>query len=84
MVPRNEFVPLFFIKGLFYALLRANTYLPANHIHSQNKISQRKERMIFHTSRTMKDRLQKIRNEAIAQIKAAGGMDALNDIRVSF
>ena len=32
----------------------------------------------------MKDRLQKIRNEAIAQIKAAGGMDALNDIRVSF
>ena len=28
----------------------------------------------------MKDRLQKIRNEAIAQIKAAGGMDALNDI----
>ena len=33
--------------GFFYALLRANTYLPANHIHSQNKISQRKERMIF-------------------------------------
>ena len=33
----------FFIKGLFCA----NTYLPANHIHSQNKISQRKERMIF-------------------------------------
>ena len=32
----------------------------------------------------MKDRLQKIRNEAIAQIKTAGGMDALNDIRVSF
>ena len=28
----------------------------------------------------MKDRLQKIRNEAIAQIKAAGGMDALNDM----
>ena len=32
----------------------------------------------------MKDRLQKIRKEVIAQIKAAGGMDALNDIRVSF
>lgn len=40
--------------------------------------------MIFHTGRTMKERLQKIKNDAIAQIKAAGGMDALNDIRVSF
>lgn len=32
----------------------------------------------------MKERLQKIKNDAIEQIKAAGGMDALNDIRVSF
>lgn len=43
----NEFVPLF-LKGLFFMHFCArNTYLPANHIHSQNKISQRKERMIF-------------------------------------
>ena len=40
--------------------------------------------MIYHTGRTMKERLQKIKNDAIEQIKAAGGMDALNDIRVSF
>lgn len=32
----------------------------------------------------MKDRLQKIRMKPSAQIKAAGGMDALNDIRVPF
>lgn len=39
--------PFIFHKGTFLCTLRANTYLPANHIHSQNKISQRKERMIF-------------------------------------
>ena len=32
----------------------------------------------------MKDRLLKIREEAIDQIKAAGGVDALNDIKVAF
>lgn len=37
----------FFIKGLFLCTF-AREYIPAsNHIHSQNKISQRKERMIF-------------------------------------
>lgn len=32
----------------------------------------------------MKDRLRKIHEEAMSQIKEAGGIDALNDIRVAF
>lgn len=39
---------------------------------------------VFHTNRTMKERLQKIKNDAIAQIQAASEMNALNDIKVSF
>lgn len=40
--------------------------------------------MNFHTGRRMKERLKNIKNEALEQIKAAGNMDVLNDIRVSF